>query len=479
MNESILLFFSTIRWQDAVDIVLNSYILFRVYALFRGTRVFRILVGMGLFWLFHRLAVSVGLILTSWALQGIIAAAALIIIVVFRNEIRAVLQAKTFKAILWGFPSKTEKAPVETVVDALFELSAKRVGALIVFPGKEDLDEVVQSGIPWDGLVSKEMITNIFWGKNPVHDGAAVVESSRVTQVGAILPLSRRDDLPSYYGTRHRAAAGLAESTDALAVLVSEERGQVLLATGLRIEVVASKKALIRKILSHVGQPEDHGEVALKDRARLLAAGIASIVFVTGAWFSFTRGFESMTTLDVPIEYMNRSMEKEIVDTSVDHIRVNLGGSGPLVHSLRPGQVQVRLDLSGAAVGRNAFIITAEDVDLPPGIVLKEIQPQMVEVFLDTPMKKELPVQVRWTGKMPEGMILTEATVVPSTVTVIAGKKVIENVTTIYTEKVQLSGMNRSGTTNVKLILRPASLRLAPGSRDTVTVTYVVNKRES
>ena len=82
--------------------------------------------------------------------------------------------------------------------------------------------------------LSKEMITSIFWPDTPVHDGAAVVEGDRVTDVGAILPLSRRTDLPSQYGTRHRAAAGLAENTDALIIVVSEERGNVLVARGSR-----------------------------------------------------------------------------------------------------------------------------------------------------------------------------------------------------------------------------------------------------
>ncbi len=94
MNE-LLPFFSNIRWQDIVDITLNSYIVFRLYILFRGTNVFRVLIGIALLWFFQRIAVSLGLIVTSWAIQGITAVAALIIIVVFRNEIRSVLQAST------------------------------------------------------------------------------------------------------------------------------------------------------------------------------------------------------------------------------------------------------------------------------------------------------------------------------------------------------------------------------------------------
>ena len=167
-------FFREVRWQDLLDIALNSYILFRLYVLFRGTSAFRVLVGIAIFWISQKLALSLGLVVTSWVIQGITLVAAVIIVVIFRNEIRSVLQAKNFKSILWGFPRSAEGAPAEAVAEALFELAHSRTGALLILPGKEDLSEAVHSGIPWQGLVSKEMIMTIFWRDNPVHDGAAV-----------------------------------------------------------------------------------------------------------------------------------------------------------------------------------------------------------------------------------------------------------------------------------------------------------------
>ncbi len=219
--EKIFNFIYALRWQDIVDIILTSYILFRFYILFKGTNVFRILIGMTILWFFQRTAVFLGLIVTSWVVQGVAAVAALIIIVVFRNEIRSVLQARNLKSILWGFSSKTVTTTIEIMVESVYEMGLHRTGALLVFPGKDDLEEEVQRGISWKGVVSKEMIMSIFWPGNPVHDGAAILEGNQIREVGAILPLSHRDDLPSYYGTRHRAALGLAESSDALVIVVS------------------------------------------------------------------------------------------------------------------------------------------------------------------------------------------------------------------------------------------------------------------
>ena len=149
--QKILAFIFSIRWQDIIDIAFNSYILFRLYALFRGTDAFRVLIGIAFLWVLHRIALSMGLILTSWMIEGIIAVAALIVIVVFRNEIRSVFRARNIWAILWGLPHKQAKTPVEVIVESVYDLAQRRIGALVVLPGREDLEEVVQKGVPWDG----------------------------------------------------------------------------------------------------------------------------------------------------------------------------------------------------------------------------------------------------------------------------------------------------------------------------------------
>jgi diadenylate cyclase len=261
--------------------------------------------------------------------------------------------------------------------------------------------------------------------------------------------------------------------------LVSEERGQVLFALGHQLQVATSKTALLRTILEHMVPSERMGEHPRHEKLRLATAGLLAVVFIGGVWFSFTRGFETMTSLEVPIEYMNRDSQMEIRETSVDQVRVSLGGSGTLVKSVRPGQVQVRLDLSRAIVGLNTLTITPENVALPPGVVLKEVRPHTVEVTLDTPVRKEVPVQVDWMGKLPENLVLTEATLFPDRITVIGGKQIMDSLSTIYTEKVYLDGMQASGATTARLILQPASIKLAPGSRDTVTIKYTVVKRKS
>ena len=205
------------------------------------------------------------------------AVAALIIIIVFRNEIRSVLQARNLKAILWGFVDKPFHTPIEIIADSINTLSRRHIGALMVFPAQDDLEEVIQKGVRWNGLVSKEMITSIFWPDNPVHDGAAIIQGDRITEVGVILPLSHSNDLPPRYGTRHRAALGLAETTDALIVVVSEETGKVVVAKNSEIVDINDNDDLIRKLQVHEGiAAEEDQEVVKKGKLELSLAAFCS-----------------------------------------------------------------------------------------------------------------------------------------------------------------------------------------------------------
>ena len=467
----------SLRWQDIVDISLVSYILFRFYVLFRGTNAFRVLIGMTILWFFQQIAVSMGLIVTSWVVQGVVTLGAFIIIVIFRNEIRTVLLARNLKFIFWGGASKKVISTIEIIVQSVLEMARRNCGAMIVLPGKEDLEEMIQKGIPWEGEISKEMILSIFWPDNPVHDGAAIVQGDQVTQVSAILPLSRRDDLPSYYGTRHRAALGLAEATDALIIAVSEERGDVVVAQNSQMKVVKQRRRLEQILQQHMGTAAKKSRESIKERLTVVIAALFSIIFVTGVWFSVSKGVDTLATLEIPVVYMNRDPAMEIVKTSGNTVSLELEGSGALIKSIKPDQIQVKLDLSKSKVGPNPFTITRESISLPPGIILKGVTPPVVDVDLDVLIKKELPVQIDWVGKLPDQFILSDVTIEPKTVEIIGGKRMLEKLSTIYTGKVPLNNLEDKGAITVNLALNPASLKIAPGSKEKVTITYATKLR--
>jgi diadenylate cyclase len=476
---SLFSFLATIRWQDIVDILLNSYILFRLYVLFRGTNVIRVVAGIALLWMFQRIAVQLGLIVTSWAMQGIIAGAALIIIIVFRNEIRNVLQAKNLRAILWGFHRPVIRTPIDSLVEGVYDLARKRIGALIVLPGKENINEVVQGGVKWQGIMSREMLSSIFWHGNPVHDGAAVVVGNRVARVGAILPLSQRDDLPRKYGTRHRAAVGLTEQSDALVIVVSEERGEVVAVKKDAIVAIPDNLALKNALRSHLGQALETDGDTQKESLELAVAAFVCFICMAGVWFSFAKGMETLTNKQVPLEYINRDSRMQILSTSDNTVRLHLSGSAALINSIKPDQVRVKLDLTHAVNGENTFTITRDNITIPPGLRLSRIEPSEVKVQLEYPIAKELPIQVDWVGALPKGLILKMVRAAPDRTKVVGGAQILKPISTIYTERVQLENLKESGQLSVGLSMEPSSLKLADGYKSKVEVFYTIEKRGS
>ncbi|HHP7233846.1 MAG TPA: diadenylate cyclase [Desulfobacterales bacterium] len=470
-------FFQALRWQDVLDILLNSYILFRFYVLFRGTNVLRVLFGLACIWFAQRLALSMGLIVSSWVSQGITAAAALIVVVIFRNEIRAVLQTKNIKAILWDLPQKEVTTPIEVISDSVFEMASRRIGALIVIPGKEELEEQVQHGVDWRGHISKEMIISIFWPDNPVHDGAAVISGNRVREVKCILPLSKREDLPSHYGTRHRAALGLAESTDALVVVVSEERGKVTVAKDGLLQPVYHPAELERRLRNHFGVFLKGRPGIINESLEIVLASVLSVFFTLGIWMSITQGLDSLASFDVPVEYMNRKTNQEIIKASDDSVELQISATRSLIRTVDPDQLRVRVDLSKAVIGRNSFVLTRENVTLPPGVILKNLEPERIDVTLDVLVEKELPLQADWVGSMPEGLLLASARLIPDRVVVIGPSRMLENLQTLYTEEIPVDPLTTSDSMTVTLALNP-SVKLAPWLENRVNIDYQVQPRE-
>ena len=471
--------FFGIGWQGFLDIALNSYILFRLYVLFRGTNVLRVLLAMGVFWALRQVAVSLGLVVTSLAMQGVIAVAALVIIIVFRNEISAVLLTRDLKSFFWGIPRYQRNTPVNIIVESVYELARKKIGALIVLPLNQGLENAVQEGISWQGKLSKEMLVSIFWGDNPVHDGAAIIQGDKITNVGVILPLSKRTDLPSYFGTRHRAAVGLTEQTDSLVIVVSEERGKITLVKDSQVYDINDSRVFEKLLITHAGQ--DSAAAGVKKHTRELAAAAAiCLICVTGLWMSFSRGMETLSTHTVPIEFVKSDQDMEIFSSSTSSVTLLLSGSRPLIRALQPDRITVKLNLANTAPGTRKLSVSRSTVTLPPGIEIKNIEPTMVEVTVDVPVQKRLPIQPLWTGQLSKNLIMTQATTSPETVSVIGPEQVLTHMDTLFTEALSLDDITASsGTMAARIALKPPTLRLEDQEKEAVQVSYIIQNRKA
>lgn len=218
-------------FRDTVDILLVTAGIYWLLLLIRGTRAIQILVG-----LLVLIALSLASELFQLAglgliLENFLGSAVLIIVILFQNDIRRAL-ARVGRGFFPSFSVEQELQVVEEIVRTAGALSQRRHGALIVLERESNLGDLIEAGTSVDATLSKDLLTSIFQPSSPLHDGAVVIQEGRVSSAGCILPLTLRTDLPEGLGTRHRAAVGITEETDALVVVVSEETGKIAVVLG-------------------------------------------------------------------------------------------------------------------------------------------------------------------------------------------------------------------------------------------------------
>ncbi len=250
----------SIRWQDAVDVLLLTLLFSRLYAWLKHTVAVQIAFGLFTLVVASWVANHFGLILTSYLLSAVGAATTVVIAIVFQHEIR---QGLSRVSLLRWLTERRETRPADsmgaTIARAAFSLARRRKGALIVIPRRDSVAEHLTAGTRIEGRLSPALIEAIFTSTAPLHDGAIVVRHNRLASAGVILPLATESaaaDHDAELGTRHRAALGLTDNCDALVVCVSEERGSVSLVYGDKLETFDGEDKLIAALASHgVGAP--------------------------------------------------------------------------------------------------------------------------------------------------------------------------------------------------------------------------------
>ncbi|MBN2371737.1 MAG: diadenylate cyclase CdaA [Vicinamibacteria bacterium] len=216
-------------WIDALDILVVAFIIYQLLQFIRGTHAVQVALGGAVFIALYWTARWLNLQTVTWLVRTTLPYAVFGAIVIFQAEIRKVL-AHVGKTPLFGLFSqhRTEEV-IDEVVLAATTLATKKIGAIIVIEREMGLRSYIETGIALDALLTYDLLVNIFTPETPLHDGAVVLQGDRVAAAGCFLPLTVSPELSRAFGSRHRAAIGLSEDTDALAVVVSEETGTISL----------------------------------------------------------------------------------------------------------------------------------------------------------------------------------------------------------------------------------------------------------
>jgi len=248
-----------IEWRDIVDIFIMSYVFYRIIIIIRGTRAEQLVKGLILLLLAMVISDQAGLDTLHWTLRQTMTVGLIAIPIVFQPELRRALEqlgrGKIFKSTYWSWSTKDFENMLDELTKAIPVLVKRRIGALIVMERSTGLKEWVETGIAVNGLVTAELLVNIFFPRSPLHDGAVIIRGDQIVAAGCYLPLTDDPGLSKELGTRHRAGIGITDYSDAVAIIISEETGIISVAhDGVLTRYLDEKK--LRKILTDLCKPE-------------------------------------------------------------------------------------------------------------------------------------------------------------------------------------------------------------------------------
>lgn len=252
-------YFATTTWhdwlKDIIDILIVSYIIYKLIQLVRGTRAVQLMKGILVLMATWAVSTWFDLYTLKWMMSQIFNFSVLAVLIIFQPELRRALE-QLGRGKLFVRSAMNDKDVIHQqlaeIMKAVQHMAKRRIGALIVFERKTGLSEIVESGIPMESRITSELIINIFTPNTPLHDGAVIVRGNEITAAACYLPLSENPFISKELGTRHRAAIGVSENSDALAVVVSEETGQVSLAMNGMVVRDINEEALISKLFDEL-----------------------------------------------------------------------------------------------------------------------------------------------------------------------------------------------------------------------------------
>ncbi|MBD3391501.1 MAG: hypothetical protein GF418_05590 [Chitinivibrionales bacterium] len=413
--------------------------------------------------------------LTSLLLQVGFTALMVAFVVVFQVDIRRAFEGlvsrRMFKA---GGTLSPVAETIDVLVETVFAMAQQRTGALIVIKGNEPLDVHVRAGMPLDGLINGPLLMSIFSSYSPGHDGAMIIEGNRIKGFGVYLPLSTKATRIGTGGTRHAAALGLAERTDALTIVVSEERGVVSVAHQDQLIPLRAPDQL-RTMLTdfytkHINPSAEHRFRFLTEN---LGIKFASVVVAALLWLALAYRTETIgRSYDVPVTYRNVPANWVVDEWHPETVRVSLSGI-QRQFDFDPSAMHVMLDLGTLVEGTQSVQIAEDNVLKPAGLRVTRIAPSSVSIDAYRQARVSLPVSVDVRGELEGDLRIKEIQPHPSTTTLLVRRSLLDSITTVPTMPVPLDFIAADTSMMVGLML-PENCRWVAEKPESVRVVVDV-----
>jgi len=255
---------------------------------------------------------------------------------------------------------------------------------LIVLQKDDDLDEIIHEKTPLDAEINEDLLISIFSPQSPLHDGAVIIQGDRIRQASAFLPLCKSTLLPKEWGTRHRAGVGITEISDAECVIISEERGEVLLASKGTLQK-KEKREDLKQGLVRVAPVQEKKDGEKRWSRKLiddLPKKILFLLLVCLLWVFVIGVGQGEVGFNIPIEYYSVPQDLVITGEPPKEVNVRLKGSQRLLSSLKPDQIRMRIDLSNVHKGNNQILLSETNINAGPGITVANFFPRNIRLQL-------------------------------------------------------------------------------------------------
>ena len=472
------LFTELFSWRSILDIALITLVAFFVYVTLRRLGTWKILLGVLLAFGLYFIAKALDLSGIIWFYSNVSQVAVIGFIVLFQPEIRKLFEsAVSPRRRDSGQKDKTLAGLISEAADIMAQ---KKQGALIVLPGKESVDGYLAGGQVLTAEISLPLILSIFDPHSPGHDGAVIVENGKITRFGVRLPISASENLPKDYGTRHYAAAGLSDATDALVIAVSEERGTITVFKQGKGEVQKTSIQLANTIDKHWQDTRSFLAPIDKSRRRSLWLEIiASFLIACALWYSVVVGEAEIRekVVTIPIEYIRTPKDLALTGETPSAVKVRL--VGPKSSLINIDDFRVKVDLSKAIPGRQRVTITANHINLAKKVKLVDAQPSSLALELVQIIQAELIVKPQWIGKLQPSLRIVTVNINPAKIKARVrsdnsdNKNLVLMTTPIYLENIKAS------TTIYSKIVAPPRIQPADEKWPDVEVFIKVDKRRT
>jgi diadenylate cyclase len=373
---------------DLLDILVVAILVYTAVVWVRRTQAGFVAIGLFVLAGLYVLAEALDLQLTTAIFRSVFAISVVLIVVLFQEELRQLFE----RLGVWSVRGRRRRLqaaarslPADILVESVADFTRQRRGALIVLPGIQPLARHVRGGVPLDGLVSVPLLQSLFDPHSAGHDGAVILEGDRITRFAAHLPLSTNFQLLRGVGTRHGAALGLAELTDALCIVVSEERGVISVARDADLRVLSAPGELS----AHIDQFLAETRPTTNERASFWRQLVrehwvekaASLVFVVALWMAVVPGARPLErSFQVPVEFTNLPPGVEVKEVTPAEVGITLSGRRRDFYLFAPRFLRVTIDAALVSQGRRTFQVLGRDVRYPQSLTLEDIEPDEVKI---------------------------------------------------------------------------------------------------